>query len=87
MTTPSVYSFMSNVEQKLYGYIQGRKVKAASLAKTIQQCGETFLRDPSFLKWLESLPWTVRYTDNYLQFGLFSNNLSSGLTIEEESMR
>jgi Icc-related predicted phosphoesterase len=55
MDTPSVYSLMSNHEQKLLRYIQGRHVQTVSLTKTIQQCGETFLREPSFLKWLESL--------------------------------
>jgi hypothetical protein len=64
MNTSSVYSLMSNHEQKLLRYIQGRHVQITSLSKTIQQCGEAFLRDPSFLKWLESLPWIVRYADN-----------------------
>jgi serine/threonine protein phosphatase 1 len=64
MNTPSLYSLMSNHEQKLLRYIQGRKVQTTSLAKTIQQCEETFLRDPSFTRWLESLPWIVRYADN-----------------------
>jgi hypothetical protein len=62
-------------------------VKSASLAKTIQQCGGTFLRDPSFLKWVESLPWIVRHADDYLPFGLFANNLSTGLIIEGGIMR
>lgn len=64
MNTPSVYSLMSNHEQKLLRYVQGRQVQITSLAKTIQQCDEAFLRDPSFLKWLESLPWIVRYADS-----------------------
>jgi serine/threonine protein phosphatase 1 len=64
MNTPSVYSLMSNHEQKLLRYIQGRQVQTISLVKTIQQCGETFLRDPHFLKWLKSLPWIVRFADN-----------------------
>lgn len=62
-------------------------MKSASLAKTIQQCGGTFLRDPSFLKWLESLPEIVRRADDYLPFGLFANNLSTGLIIEGGIMR
>src|SRR5918993_1290821 len=61
MNTPSVYSLMSNHEQKLLRYVQGRQVQITSLAKTIQQCGEAFLKDLPFLKWLESLPWIVRY--------------------------
>lgn len=64
MNTPSVYSLMSNHEQKLLRYLQGRQVQATSLAKTIQQCGESFLQDPTFLKWLESLPYIVRFADN-----------------------
>ena len=62
-------------------------MKSASLAKTIQQCRGTFLRDPSFLNWLESLRWIVRHADNYLPFALFANNLSTGLIIEGEIMR
>lgn len=62
-------------------------MQSASLAKTIQQCGGTFLRDPSFLKWLESLPWIVRHADDYLPFGLFANNMSTGLIIEGGIMR
>ena len=64
MNTPSVYSVMSNHEQKLLRYLKGRQVLTISLTKTIQQCGETFLKDPPFLKWLESLPWIVRYSDD-----------------------
>src|SRR5918997_2210955 len=64
MNTPSVYSLMSNHEQTLLRYVQRRQVQITSLAKTIQQCGEAFLRDPSFLKWLESLPWIIRYADS-----------------------
>ncbi|HEX2106624.1 MAG TPA: metallophosphoesterase [Nitrososphaera sp.] len=64
MTTPSVYSLMSNHEHKLLRYIQGRQVQTTSLAKTIQQCGEAFLRDPSLSKWLESLPWIVRFANS-----------------------
>jgi hypothetical protein len=64
MNTPSVYSVMSNHERKLVRYLQGRQVQTTSLAKTIQQCGEIFLQDPSFLKWLESLPYIVRFADN-----------------------
>jgi hypothetical protein len=63
MNTPSVYSLMSNHERKLLRYLLGHHVQSAALAKTIAQCGEAFLRDPSFLRWLESLPWIVRYTD------------------------
>lgn len=55
---------MSNHEQKLLRYVQGRQVQITSLTKTIQQCGEAFLKDLSFLKWLESLPWIVRYADS-----------------------
>jgi serine/threonine protein phosphatase 1 len=63
MDTPSVYSLMSNHEQKLLRYLTGHHVQTTALVKTIEQCGEAFLRDRSFLKWLKSLPWIVRYTD------------------------
>ena len=63
-TTPNVYSLMSNHEWKLLRYLRGHHVQTNSLAKTIQQCGEAFLRHPSFLKWLESLPFIVRWADN-----------------------
>ncbi len=63
MNTPSVYSLMSNHEKKLLRYLVGHNVQTTALVKTIEQCGEAFLRDPSFLKWLESLPWIVRYED------------------------
>ena len=63
MNTPSVYSLMSNHEWKLLRYIRGHHVQTSALVKTIDQCGEAFLRDPSLLKWLESLPWIVRYAD------------------------
>jgi hypothetical protein len=63
MNTPSVYSLMSNHEWKLLRYIRGHLVQTSALVKTIDQCGEPFLRDPSLLKWLESLPWIVRYAD------------------------
>jgi Calcineurin-like phosphoesterase len=64
MNTPSVYSLMSNHEQKLLRYLRGHHVQTNALVKTIEQCGEAFLRDPSFLTWLESLPWIVRYSDS-----------------------
>jgi hypothetical protein len=63
-TTPNVYSLMSNHEWKLLRYLRGHPVQTNSVAKTIQQCGEPFLRHPSFLKWLESLPFIVRWADN-----------------------
>jgi Calcineurin-like phosphoesterase len=62
--TPYLYSLMSNHEWKLLRYLRGHHVQTNSLAKTIQQCGEAFLRHPSFLKWLESLPFIVRWADN-----------------------
>jgi hypothetical protein len=63
MNTPSVYSLMSNHEQKLLRYLRGHHVQTTALVKTIEQSEEAFLRDPSLLKWLESLPWIVRYAD------------------------
>ena len=48
MNTPSVYSLMSNHEQKLLRYVQGRQVQITSLAKTIEQCGEAFLETHLF---------------------------------------
>jgi calcineurin-like phosphoesterase family protein len=63
MNTPCVYSLMSNHEKKLLRYLGGNQVQTRALVKTIEQCGEIFLRDPSFLKWLESLPWIVRCAD------------------------
>lgn len=63
MNTPSLYSFMSNHEQKLLRYLRGHHVQTATLVKTIEQCGEAFLRDPSFLKWLACLTWIVKYAD------------------------
>ncbi len=62
--TPSVYSLMSNHEWKLLRYLRGHHVQTNSLAKTIELCGEAFLRHPSFLKWIESLPFIVRWADN-----------------------
>lgn len=64
MNTPCVYSLMSNHEKKLLRYLRGNQVQTRALVKTTEQCGETFLRDPSFLKWLESLPWIVRWADS-----------------------
>ncbi len=64
INTPSVYSLMSNHEWKLLRYLRGQRVEISSLAKTIEQCGETFLRDPTFLRWIESLPFIVRWADN-----------------------
>jgi Calcineurin-like phosphoesterase len=64
MDTPYVYSLMSNHEMKLLRYLKGNLVKTTTLVKTIEQCGETFLRDPSLLEWLESLPWIVRWADS-----------------------
>lgn len=55
MNTPSVYSLMANHEQKLLRYLRGRRVHTTPLVKTIEQCGEPFLKGSSFLKWLESL--------------------------------
>lgn len=63
MNTPSVYSLMSNHEKKLLRYLRGHHVQTIALVKTIQQCGEAFLRDPSLLKWLESLLSIVRYAE------------------------
>jgi len=64
MNTPSVYSLMSNYEQKLLRYLRGHHVQTSALVNTIAQCREAFLRHQLFLKWLESLPWIVRYLDN-----------------------
>ena len=63
MNTPSVYSLMSNHEWKLLRHLTGHQIQTTPLIKTIEQCGQDFLRDPSLLKWLESLPWILRYTD------------------------
>ena len=54
---------MSNHEHKLLRCLRGHDVQTTALVKTIEQCGEACLRDPSLLKWLESLPWIVRYAD------------------------
>ncbi|MFL6493666.1 MAG: metallophosphoesterase [Nitrososphaera sp.] len=62
--TSSVYTLMSNHEQKLLRYLQDGHIQSSALVKTIQQCGDAFLKEPSFLKWLESLPWIVRFADN-----------------------
>lgn len=64
MNTPNVYSLMSNHEWKLLRYIWGRPIEKGSLAKTIEQCGETFLREPSFVNWLELLPYIIRWSDD-----------------------
>ena len=50
MNTPSVYSLMSNHEQKLLRYLRGHHVQTSALVKTIDQCREAFLRHQSFLK-------------------------------------
>jgi hypothetical protein len=44
MNTPCVYSLMSNHEKKLLRYLRGIQVQTTALVKTIEQCGETFLR-------------------------------------------
>ena len=62
--TPNVYSLMSNHEWKLLRYLQGHPVQTHTLSKTIKQCGEAFLRDPSFLTWLKSLPYIIRWADD-----------------------
>ena len=62
--TSSVYTLMSNHERKLLRYLQDGHILSSALVKTIQQCGDVFLKEPSFLKWLESLPWIVRFADN-----------------------
>ena len=64
MTTPNLYSLMSNHEWKLFRYLNGRPVKKHTLAKTIEQCGEPFLRDPLFVGWLQSLPYIIRWSDD-----------------------
>ncbi len=64
MNTPYVYSLISNHEMKLLRYLRGNLVEITALVKTIKQCGETFLRDSSFLEWLESLPWIARWADS-----------------------
>lgn len=50
MNMPSVYSLMSNHEQKLLRYLRGHQVQTRALVKTIDQCREAFLRHQSFLK-------------------------------------
>lgn len=50
MNMPSVYSLMSNHEQKLLRYVRGHYVQTSALVKTIDQCREAFLRHQSFLK-------------------------------------
>jgi 3',5'-cyclic AMP phosphodiesterase CpdA len=51
MNRPSVYSLMSNHEQKLPRYLRGHHhVQTSALVKTIDQCREAFLRAQSFLK-------------------------------------
>jgi Calcineurin-like phosphoesterase len=50
MNMPSVYSLMSNHEQKLLRYLRGHHVQTSALVKTIDQCREAFLRHQSFLK-------------------------------------
>ncbi|MDQ4015399.1 MAG: metallophosphoesterase [Thermoproteota archaeon] len=50
VNTPSVYSLMSNHEQKLPRYLRGHHVQTSALVKTIDQCREAFLRAQSFLK-------------------------------------
>lgn len=50
MNTPSVYSLMSNHEQKPLRYLRGHHVQTSALVNTIDQCREAFLRHQSFLK-------------------------------------
>lgn len=50
MNMPSVYSLMSNHEQKLLRYLRGHQAQTRALVKTIDQCREAFLRHQSFLK-------------------------------------
>ncbi len=58
---------MSNHEWKLLRYLKSRPVKKHTFAKTIDQCGQQFLRDPGFLRWLESLPYIIRFcNDSYV---------------------
>lgn len=64
MHTPNVHSLMSNHEWKLLRYLNGHKVKEQTLAKTIKQCGESFLRNPLFFDWLQSLPYIVRWAND-----------------------
>lgn len=65
--TPNLYSLMSNHEWKLLRYLRGHQVQKHTLAKTIEQCGEEFLRNPHFLSWLESLPYIIRFAaDSYV---------------------
>lgn len=60
----NIYSLMSNHEWKLLRYLKGRPVKTQALTKTLEQCGEAFLREPLFVGWLESLPYIIRWTDD-----------------------
>jgi hypothetical protein len=64
MNTPFVYTLMSNHEFKLLRYLRGNPVKLHSLSKTIQQCND-LLMHPSFINWLECLPFIVRWSDNF----------------------
>jgi hypothetical protein len=62
MNTQSVYTLMSNHEFKLLRYLRGNPVGLRSLSQTIQQC-EDLLFDASFKKWMEALPFIVRWAD------------------------
>src|ERR1044072_7251965 len=64
MNTPFVYTLMSNHEFKLLRYLKGNPVKLHSLSKTIQQCND-LLMHPSFINWLECLPFIVLWSDNF----------------------
>jgi hypothetical protein len=51
----TLYSLISNYERKLLRYLRWHYLQTTVLVKTIEQCGEAFLRDASFLRWLRSV--------------------------------
>lgn len=63
-SNPDVYTLMSNHEWKLLRYLRGKNMNHFSLAETIRQCGIEFLNDSSFIDWLSSLPYIIRWSDD-----------------------
>ena len=63
MTTPNVYTLMSNHEYTLLRFLRGNQITIGSLSKTIVQCGELIF-DTTLSDWLESLPYIIRWTDS-----------------------
>jgi hypothetical protein len=69
---------MSNYERKLLRYLRWHYLQTTTvLVKTIEQCGEAFLRDASFLRWSGSV--VVRISLSVLitetSFSSFHNGL------------